>query len=474
MLSGRRLTAEKDTGPAGLLVLVTDFAERRALLERLSVARQMDALSSLAGGIAHDFNNLLTGILGNASAIREEPACSRAIEGLVTSVEESAEMAASLTQRLMALVRGQAPHRHLLDLSDLVRQTLRLISKLLAPDTILHTSLQDGLPPVLADESQLQQAILNLCVNARDAVATHGRPGQIRVTVRSGTLQKPLDDGGLAEEPAVVLVVADSGPGVPKELRRRIFDPFFTTKGLTHGTGLGLSNVYHLIDAHGGTVDVGDGPDGGAEFTLRLPAQSGRVAALRRPRAERRREARHPRAATVLLAEDEGAIRGMVTTALRGRGYTVHAAADGRQALELWATHSDTIDLLVLDVRMPHVDGTDVLREIRRSRPQIAAVLSSGFIPEEKEREEPLRGVIYLPKPYRLPALFSAVERALEADPSDSQELPAVPRSAMSDLGASTDENERVRPGQGFDPARTLTDAEMPTVMAELAAYLKE
>ncbi len=411
LLSGRALPAGPGGEPRGVLLLVTDFAERQALSERLALARKMEALSSLAGGIAHDFNNLLTGILGNASRIRLASR-DREVDELARSVEDSAELAARLTQRLMALVRGQAPHRRLLDVADLVRHTLGLLGKVLPEDIELVTSFAPALAPVMADESQLQQAILNLCINARDAMVEAGGPGRLTLEVREGVLQKPMDDGSLVEEPAIVLQVSDTGPGVPPKLRERIFDPFFTTKGLGRGIGLGLATVYQLIDAHGGTIDLDEAVGGGARFTLRLPSQPGREAQAHSRPSRTLSDPKTGRG-TILLAEDEDAIRNLVGEALRSHGYVVHAAADGAEAIGLWAKHAPEIDLLFLDVRMPRADGPEVLRRARQDRPQVAAVFSSGFIPEETEREERFDPVRFLPKPYRMPDLLDVVSRAM-------------------------------------------------------------
>jgi two-component system, cell cycle sensor histidine kinase and response regulator CckA len=473
LLSGRALEHGQDGLPAGILLLVTDFAERRALLEKLALARQMDALSSLAGGVAHDFNNLLTGILGNASRIRSLDGLDPEIDGLARGVEESAELAARLTQRLLALVRGQAPHRKLLDVSELAVQTLRLLDKVIPESIEVRTSFDRALAPVLADESQMQQALLNLCINARDAMVSAGGAGVLTISVGRGELRKPLDDGGVAVEPAVVLLVSDTGPGIPKELRTRIFDPFFTTKGLGRGIGLGLSNVYALVDAHGGTIEVGAARGGGATFTLRLPAQPGREAAPLSTPSSATHVATRGRG-RILVAEDERAIRQLVAAALERQGYEVLVAEDGREALELWGKNLDRIDGMVLDVRMPHVDGTEVLRQARADRPDLPAVLSSGFIPEKTEADEMFTRVVYLPKPYRVPELLKAVATALQFDDDVIVGTPpeGVPVSFAG--GDTTDTLDPVpsRPGQGFDAARTLTDAEIPSLLQELHSLM--
>ena len=460
LLAGRALPRGEDGGYRGVLLLVTDFAERQALSERLALARKMDALSSLAGGIAHDFNNLLTGILGNASRIRlgsDDPE----VDELARAVEDSAELAARLTQRLMALVRGQAPHRRLLDVSDLAAHTLGLLGKVM-PETIeLHTHFQRGLPPVLADESQLQQAILNLCINARDAMMEHSGGGRLTLRVDLDTLQKPIDDGTEVSETAVALTVADTGPGVPQKLRDRVFDPFFTTKGLGRGIGLGLATVYQLIDAHGGTVTVEDGPGAGAMFTLRLPAQPGRLA-QEHSQPTRTLSEDSTGEGLILLAEDEDAIRQLVAGALEANGYLVLSARDGREAIDIWNERGADIDLLFLDVRMPHLDGPEVLRLARRDRPDVPAVFSSGFIPEESEADEVFEGVHYLPKPYRVPDLLEVVSsarqrRAWTLGGSTTDTVPPV-----EDV-SSTEMLPVSLAGQTVDSARTLVD-ERPIV----------
>ena len=456
LLSGRAMPRTRPPGPTRLLVLVTDFAERQALSDRLVLARKMDALSSLAGGIAHDFNNLLTGILGNASRIRigsDDPE----IDTMARAVEDSAELAARLTQRLMALVRGQAPHRKMLDLSDLVEHTVGLLEKVLPEPIRLTTSYARDLPPVLADESQLQQAVLNLCINARDAMMDSQGGGHLTITVRGGVLLKPMDDGTTADEQAVVLEVTDTGPGVPKDLRDRIFDPFFTTKGLGRGIGLGLATVYNLIDAHGGTIDLDDARGGGARFTLRLPAHPGRQATSRPERA--RKTPGGPGRGTILLAEDETAIRDLVAVSLRSQGFRVLPAADGDEAAKIWAEHKDEIDLLFLDVRMPGLDGPDVLRLARDDRPGVPAIFSSGFIPDEDGTNEPFDKVLYLPKPYRVQDLIATVRSGLDVAGVSGTSQAVTPVGGIMSLDeVSTAELPSYRPGQSVDMGATLMD----------------
>jgi len=457
LLSGRALPPDDQGRSRGILLLITDFAERQALAERLAQARQMDALASLAGGIAHDFNNLLTGILGNASRIRLESPSAR-VDELSRAVEDSAELAARLTQRLMALVRGQAPHRRLLDVADIAEHTLGLLTQVL-PDSIqVVTRFDRDVPPVLADESQLQQAILNLCINARDAMMEAHQGGKLSIEVSAGRLVKPLDDGATVDEPAVQLRVCDTGPGIPKDLRSRVFDPFFTTKGLGRGIGLGLATVYQLLDAHGGTIEVSDAAGGGAAMTILLPARPGRLAQGHSQPSRTLTSAEITRhTATILLAEDEQAIRELVGSALRSRGFQVLAAADGQQAAELWKEHQADISLLFLDVRMPHLSGPDVLRLARADCPTVPAIFSSGFIPEEEEEQERFDRVLFLPKPYRIPDLLEAMRQGLKMT-TGSSEAADTGDSPAGKEQVSTDNHSAFRVDSSMDPGATLID----------------
>ena len=400
------------------LVTVSDHRERQAVAERLALNRKMEGLASLAGGIAHDFNNLLTGILGNASRIRLA-ATDKEIDEHARAVEDSAELAARLTQRLMTLVRGQAPHRRLLDVGDLVRHTIELTARVLPDSILLDTSYESDLPPVLADESQLQQAILNLCINARDAMMEHAGGGTLRFHVRLGSVHKLLDDGSSFEEPAIELEVSDTGPGVPVEIRDRIFDPFFTTKGLGRGIGLGLASVYQLVEAHGGTMEVDEAQGGGACFRIRLPVHTGRGEPATRPSRTSSSDEPAIADAVILLAEDEAAVRSLVASSLTAHGYEVLVAADGSEAADLWRAHRQRIDLLFLDVRMPGLEGPDVLRLARQDDPNIPAVFSSGFIPDDPASQEVFSRVVYLPKPYRVPDLLAIVKAALRHLPQE-------------------------------------------------------
>ncbi len=467
LVAGRSLPRGPEGEDRGLLLIITDFAERRDISERLAVAGKMEALSTLAGGIAHDFNNLLTGILGNASRVRIAAGDEGEIDEAARSIEDSAELAARLTERLLALVRGQAQNRRVLDLAEMVERTIGLLGKLI-PDTIeIVTDFAPGLAPVLADESQLQQAILNLCINARDAMLEDAGRGTLTVAVNSGVVRKMCDDGTLAAESGVFLDVEDTGPGVPPELRRRVFDPFFTTKGLGRGMGLGLATVYQLVEAHGGTVDVETAPGGGARFRLALPSAPDRIADPPSGPTPTLATPSTPHTATVLVAEDEDGIRNLIVACLRKHGYSVFEACDGREALGVWEHQKQSIDLLFLDVRMPHLDGTEVLRRARQDRPAVPAIFSSGFIPEENESQDLFDRVVYLPKPYRIPDLLASVETALSLSADGWEDIttmhsdPTGEFNSVSDLEPADLNPVPTGPGVSVDAAATIQGVEV-------------
>jgi len=466
LVAGRALPAGPEGEDRGVLLIITDFAERRDISERLAVAGKMEALSTLAGGIAHDFNNLLTGILGNASRVRLAPGVGPEVDEAARSIEDSAELAARLTERLLALVRGQAPNRRVLDLGQMVERTIGLLGKLI-PDTIeVVTDFAPGLAPVLADESQLQQAILNLCINARDAMLEDAGRGTLTVSVSGGVVRKMCDDGSLAAESGVFLDVEDTGPGVPPEMRRRVFDPFFTTKGLGRGMGLGLATVYQLVEAHGGTVDVETAPGGGARFRVALPSAPDRVADPPSGPTPTLATPDSAQAATVLVAEDEDSIRNLIVQCLRKHGYTVFSAADGREALGVWEYQKHAIDLLFLDVRMPHLDGTELLRRAREDRPHVPAVFSSGFIPEEKESQDVFERVVYLPKPYRIPDLLACVETALSLSADGWEDITTMASDPTGEYKLPSDTTLEIEtvptgPGVSMDAAATIQGVEV-------------
>jgi len=380
-----------------------DVTTQHHLEDQLRQAQKMEAVGRLAGGIAHDFNNILTAILGTCSLMqRELPAGSRIRED-VDEIERSASRAAGLTHQLLAYSRRQVLQPEVLDLNAVVGDLDRMLRRLIGEDVELVTTLGAGLGRVLADRGQIEQVVLNLAVNARDAMPRGGR-----LTIETA------DAGG--PTPRVVLAIGDTGVGMNDEVRSHLFEPFFTTKEVGKGTGLGLATVYGIVRQSGGSITVESAPGRGSTFRVFLPRVE--EGALRPSDADRAapgsadRRAGAP-AAHILLAEDEPQVRALTQRVLEARGYQVLAAADGAAALKLASDRTVRVDLLVTDVVMPIMSGPDLARRLREARPGLPVVYMSGYADPGLAHEAAATGGAFLSKPFETEALERLVEQAL-------------------------------------------------------------
>jgi CheY-like chemotaxis protein len=317
----------------------------------------MDALGQLAGGIAHDFNNLLTAISGYADLAAGEAAPASRLERCLTGVRTAATEAASLTARLLAFSRRDVSARTAVEVNGLVRSTADMLARLLREDVALELDLAEGLPCVSADPVQLKQVVMNLALNARDAMPLGGR-----VTVRTR-----------AAADRVVLTVRDTGVGMDDETRRRALEPFFTTKTAGEGTGLGLSVVYGVVQALGGTLELDSEEGVGTVVTVRLPPADGQPGDAEQ--TEERAVAQGSE--RVLVAEDREVVRALAHDVLTAAGFAVHLAADGEQALE--ASDGAGFDLLVTDVVMPGMSGPELAATLRERIPTLPVLYMSGY-----------------------------------------------------------------------------------------------
>ncbi|RMG45695.1 MAG: response regulator [Acidobacteria bacterium] len=387
--------------PGGPIQLMArDITERRRLererlqLERrLAETQKLESLGVLAGGVAHDFNNLLTTILGNAEvALSELPEGAPSLP-YIENVRRTAKRAAELTRQLLDYAGGSAMVRMPVDLNELVGEMLALLRTTVGDRIELDCRLDPSAPAAAGDSSRLRQVLLNLVVNAGEAIGS--RPGRILVTTRNAGA-------------AVELAVEDDGPGVDPAVRGRIFDPFFTTK--FSGRGLGLAAVKGIVEAHGGTIEVGDSEElGGALFTVRIPA-----AARDETDAPAAAPGRGRRAAggTVLLVDDEPDVREVAARALVAAGYDVLEASSGEEALAQVARAS-RIDAAVIDLTMPGMDGVELLERLRRDRPALPCVLVSGWSERGAgERASRMTGVVFVRKPFEAEELQNAVATA--------------------------------------------------------------
>jgi PAS domain S-box-containing protein len=352
---------------------VTAEVERREELERaqeaLRQSQKMESLGQLTGGVAHDFNNLLTPIIGSLDLLRRSQGASERDQRLVGAALESAERARTLVQRLLAFARRQPLQPGPVDLSALIHGMSELIASTSGPQIRLSVDVPETLPAALADANQLEMAILNLSVNARDAMPEGGR-----LTIAASAMT--LAAGHRSELPPgdyVRLTIADSGAGMDEETMARAIEPFFSTKGIGKGTGLGLSMVHGLISQLGGAMLLSSKPGLGTVVELLLPTAGSPAADARQPAAERPGEA----AGTVLLVDDEAPVRTATGELLRDLGYDVVEAESGRAALDYLG--ANPVDFLVTDHLMPGMQGTDLVRAVRERHPQVKALIVSGY-----------------------------------------------------------------------------------------------
>jgi two-component system cell cycle sensor histidine kinase/response regulator CckA len=400
--------AVPEGGPA-LEGVLLDYTERRTLESQLTHSQRMEALGRLAGGVAHDFNNLLTAISGYAEIlIGRVPEGDRSHRA-AREIGRAADRAAELTRQLLSFSRHQTVEPKVLDFNEAVADTLRMLGRLLGEDVDLRLRLGAEVGAVRADPGQLEQVVLNLCVNARDAM-----PGGGRLTVR--TTAETVDAGrvlpavGLSPGEYAVLEVSDTGTGMPPEVVEHIFEPFFTTKEAGKGTGLGLATVYGVVTQAGGRVQVASALGEGTTFRVLWPrhaAVAGAAEAAAAPGPRRGEGAR------VLLAEDEDAVRRLAADHLQELGYSVRAVASGQAALAS-AESEGKWDLLVTDVIMPGMSGPDLGRALRRKWPDLPILFISGHTGDvllERGAQGP--GTAFLQKPFRLADLTRAVEAAL-------------------------------------------------------------
>jgi signal transduction histidine kinase/CheY-like chemotaxis protein len=417
-------------------------AERGLALERqgeaLREARRMESLGLLAGGVAHDFNNLLTVILGNAAVILAKNDLPEGARAGLDEVRTAAERAAALVSQLLAFSRRQARRPRVLDLNTVVSDTQRLLARLIGDNIELVVSAHGGPLPVDADPGQLEQVIINLATNARDAMPAGGRLSieteATDVAAADSTLVPPLRSG-----PYVVLSVRDTGVGMDAETRRMAFDPFFTTKDVGHGIGLGLATVHGVVEQSGGHIFIDSAPGQGSTFRVYLPrAEAGEAgsdaAAELAPAAPP--VATPGLAATVLLVEDERIVRALVARALTRAGFTVIEAENGEQALDRSRGYDGLIDLLVTDVVMTRMSGPDLAKKLMSDRPGIRVLFVSGFsrnavLPAVSATE----GIDFLQKPFTPDDVIDRIARLIAGAPPPGGPVPGPgpalkPRSA--------------------------------------------
>jgi PAS domain S-box-containing protein len=410
-------------GPAneigGAIVLRRDVTEQQAAEEalrrseeQLRQAQKMEAVGQLAGGIAHDFNNLLTGILSYCDLLLDEVRSGDPIRGDVEQIRQAGQRAAGLTRQLLAFSRRQVLQPKVLSLNSVLADLDGMVRRLAGADVVVETEIDPGLWYVLADPGQLEQVVINLVVNARDAMPDGGR---IAVTTANRILLPDTPDRPAGVRPGayVALALSDTGVGMDPELQSRIFEPFFTTKEPGKGTGLGLSTVYGIVQQSGGHVGVRSAPGRGATFTVLLPRHAGADTA---PAARPDRRRLPGGTETLLLVEDEAAVRSSARRLLERNGYTVLEARHGGDALRIADESERPIDLVLTDLVMPEMGGRELVERLRAHRPALKVVFMSGYT----EKAIAVDGVMpphtgFVEKPFTVEQLMRRVREILDA-----------------------------------------------------------
>jgi PAS domain S-box-containing protein len=393
---------------------IQDITSRRQLEEQFRQSQKMEAVGRLAGGVAHDFNNLLTVISGYSELALQrvtqgKPPVESDVRDELEEIKSAAAHAASLTQQLLAFSRQQVVRPEALDVNEIVAELEKMLERLIGEDVALVVKLDPVLGPIVADAGQLEQVLLNLAVNGRDAMPDGGT---LTIETQAVELENALDTEQGRIEPGryVRLAVTDSGVGMDAETRARIFEPFFTTKELGKGTGLGLSTVYGILEQTGGQVLIDTAPGRGTSFEIYLP-ESARTETEEASTAE---AGLTGGSETILLVEDETSVRDLAQRMLEESGYRVLAAASGSEALLLCATNHEHLDLIVTDVVMPNMRGVEVARRVGDLRPGVRVLFMSGYTDNAIDPGIS-RSVSFLQKPFTLGELLGAVREALEA-----------------------------------------------------------
>ncbi|HWF64709.1 MAG TPA: response regulator [Rhizomicrobium sp.] len=416
---GEHRMAEMFASPVaeGALLYLRDVSEQKQLEVKFAQSQKMQAVGQLAGGVAHDFNNLLTVIIGNCEfLLMRHPAGDPSFKE-INEVHQNALRAATLVGQLLACSRKQTMQPKVLALSDMLSELTQMLRRLLREGISLKLDNGADIWPVHADEAQISNAIINLVVNARDAMPSGG---VVTILTANETVTRPVSLGTAIMPPGeyVKIEVSDTGTGIADEHKGKIFDPFFTTKPVGQGTGLGLATVYGIVKQSGGFITMDTELGRGTSFTIYLPrhrmeagAQSADTAPLP-PRDVTGQD-------TILLVEDEEAVRSFAARALRLRGYHVLEAGGGEEALEIVTKGGQEIDLLITDVVMPNMDGPTLVRHVKELKPELAIIFMSGYAEEAFRRnEENAADLHFLPKPFGLKQLAAKVKEVLSHAPA--------------------------------------------------------
>jgi two-component system cell cycle sensor histidine kinase/response regulator CckA len=396
----------------GALAMITDVTERKRLEQQLRQSQKMEAVGRLAGGVAHDFNNLLTAIRGHTDLLLSDLPADSALRSDIEEIRGAADRAASLTQQLLAFSRRQMLQPVVLEVDSIIAAMQPLLARLLPRNVVLSTRLDAAETRVRADRSQIEQVLVNLVVNARDAMPNGG---ELRIVTEPFVMDASFARANPGSSPGAYarISVRDTGVGMDAQTLLHIFEPFFTTKDVGKGSGLGLATVYGIVKQSGGFVRASSAVGAGTEFEIFLP----RVSEPVRDSRDAPVHANGTSGETILVAEDEPAVRALTCRILRKRGYHVLEAKDGTEAVEVASSYEGTINLLVTDVIMPNVGGRELSERLARMRPQVKVLFMSGYTDDQLLQ----RGVLqsgsgnFLEKPFTPDALARKVREVLDS-----------------------------------------------------------
>jgi two-component system cell cycle sensor histidine kinase/response regulator CckA len=388
----------------GVTSIARDLTERARLENELRQAQKMEAVGRLATGIAHDFNNLITVLLGYSDELIEEATPNTTLHAAAVEVRRAADRASALTQQLLAFSRRQSAVAHAVNINQVIQHMEDLIRRLIGPEIRLQYSLQPDIGTISADAQQIGQVLMNLVVNARDAM-----PGGGTLSIATANVELGSEHVDVIPGPHVALMVTDTGLGMTDEVRNRMFEPFFTTKDQGRGTGLGLAMVQAIVRQSGGHINVESQPNQGATFKVYFPVQAD-LATAPVPEATAQSSVTVKGAGIVLLAEDDPSVRRLVVTELTRRGFTVLEAEDGSAALELLKLEKHRVDVLVTDVVMPKMNGADLAKAADRVLPGIKILFISGHPERAGAGLDPTGVTNLLMKPFTADTLAARIK----------------------------------------------------------------
>jgi len=402
-------------GQRYVVSFIRNISERKKLEDRVRHSQKLEAVGRLAGGVAHDFNNILTAIIGYSDLLMGSVPQGDPVRDGLLEIKKAGDRAAALTQQLLAFSRKQMLQPTVIDLNALIQETQKMLRRLIPEDIEMQLQLDPQTRPVRADAAQTQQVLLNLVLNARDAMPQGGK-----LTIQTANTDLSSSYARKHTEvragPYAVLSVSDTGCGMDEATQARVFEPFFTTKVQGKGTGLGLATVYGIVKQSGGHIEISSAPGQGSVFRVYLPIAEEAVPTVSLTSGLTRTP---PGTETILVAEDEDALRGLVRRVLEEHGYAVLAGKDGEEALRLCRQHPGAVHLLLSDVIMPNMNGPRLAQEVKSLHPDVRVIFMSGYTDSTLVSRGVSQGEAYfLQKPFRTDTLIQLVREVLDRAPT--------------------------------------------------------